>query len=171
MSAERLHCAVMHTSITTWIYIVINIGFNFTTSDFRYCVLEKVGNDVTLLDKNKIGYPKALDVTNMSGWLETQIFLLLDKHSPNQVGYKLPLVLKSTKSIQNSLFPLGVLNLCCHKRNITASHFNSQGINATKFGLAKKDDVYKYVDDNLGKYPPYWDKPTKDAALVAWFLL
>ena len=148
-----------------------NIGFNFTTNDFRYCVIEKDGDDVTLLEKNKIVYPKALDVTNMSGWLETQICLLLDNHNPDEAGYKLPLVLKSTKPIQNSLFPLGILNLCCHKRNISATHFTSQGINATKFGLAKKDDVYKYVDDNLGKHPPYWDKPTKDAALVAWFLL
>ena len=107
----------------------------------------------------------------MSGWLETQICLLLDKHTPSQVGYKLPLSLKATKPIQNSLFPLGVLTLCCHKRDILTTHFTSQGINATKFGLTKKDDVYKYVDDHLGNHPPYWDKPTKDSALVAWFLL
>lgn len=148
-----------------------NIGFNFTTNDFRYCVLEKIGEDINLIEKGKIAYPKALDVTAMSGWLETQICLLLDKHIPSQAGYKLPLVLKSTKPIQNSLFSLGILNLCCHKRNISTNHFTSQGINATKFGLAKKDDVYKYVDDILGKHPPYWDKPTKDSVLVAWFLL
>lgn len=148
-----------------------NIGFNFTTNDFRYCVLEKDGENINLIEKDRISYPKALDVASIAGWLETQICLLLDKHLPIKIGYKLPLVLKSTKPIQNSLFPLGVLNLCCHKRNITTNHFTSQAINATKFGLTKKDDVYKYVDDKLGKHPPYWDKPTKDALLVAWYLL
>ncbi|KFJ93325.1 hypothetical protein JF55_01155 [Pseudomonas sp. 1-7] len=148
-----------------------NIGFNFTTNDFRYCVLAKDGESISLLEKDKIAYPKALDTVSMSGWLETQICLLLDKHTPNCVGYKLPLTLSATKPIQNSLFPLGVLNLCCHKRNIPTSHFTSQGINATKFGLPKKHDVYAYVDEHLGSHPPYWDKPTKDAALVAWFIL
>lgn len=147
-----------------------NIGFNFNTNDFRYCVLQKDSSNISLIEKDRIVYPKALTVTNISGWLETQIFLLLDKHVPEQVGYKLPLVLRATKPIQNSLFPLGILNLCCHKKSIPATHFTSQGINATKLGLSKKDDVYKYVDDHLGEHPPYWDKLTKDAALVAWFL-
>lgn len=151
--------------------MVKSIGFNFTTNDFRYCVLEKNVSDVVFIEKDKISYPKALDVASTAGWLETQIFLLLDKHSPNTVGYKLPLTLNSTKPIQNSLFPLGILNLCCKKRNIKISHFTSQGINATKFGLTKKDNVYEYVDNHIGLHPPYWDKPTKDAALVAWFLL
>lgn len=148
-----------------------NIGFNFTTNDFRYCVIEKNDDEISLIEKDKITYPKALNVVSMSGWLETQICLLLDKHLPENTGYKLPLVLKATKPIQNSLFPLGILNLCCHNRNIPTSHYTSQAINATKFGLTKQDDVYKYVDETLGKYPPYWDKATKDALLVAWFLL
>lgn len=148
-----------------------NIGFNFTTNDFKYCVIEKENDEVSLLEKNKLIYPKNLDVTSLSNWFETQICLLLDKHKPAQVGYKLPITLKKVNHIQNSLFPLGILHLCCHKRSIPATHFTSQGINASKFGLKKTDDVYKYVDDKLGEYPPYWDKSMKDAALVAWFLL
>lgn len=148
-----------------------NIGFNFTTNDLRYCVLEKNGAAVALVEKDKISYPKALDVASTAGWLETQICLLLDKHTPNAVGYKLPLTHSSTKPIQNSIFPLGILNLCCNKKNISISHFTSQGINGKKFGLTKKDDVYAYVDAHIGQHPPYWDKATKDAALVAWFLL
>ncbi len=148
-----------------------NIGFNFTTNDFRYCVIEEVHSTLTLFEKDKILYPAGLDIVSLSGWLETQISLLLDKHTPEKVGYKLPLVLKSTKPIQHSLFSLGILNLCSHKRNIPTTHFTSQAINATKFGLTKKDDVYKHVDSIIGKHPPYWDKPTKDALLTAWFLL
>lgn len=148
-----------------------NIGFNFTTNDFRYCVVSKDKDAIKLQEKGKIIYPKTMSVVERSGWLETQISLLLDKHSPDKVGYKLPLVLNTTKSIQNSLFPLGILTLCCHNRIIPALHFSSQGINATKFGLTRKDDVYAHVDNIIGKHPPYWDKATKDALLTAWFLL
>ena len=151
---------------------MINIGFNFTTNDFRYCVIERLeSNEIKLREKQKISYPVALSVAERSGWLDTQISLLLDKHSPDKVGYKLPLVLNSTKPIQNSLYPLGILNLCCNNRNIPITHFTSQAINATKFGLTKKDNVYEYVDSILGKHPPHWDKATKDALLSAWFLL
>jgi Holliday junction resolvasome RuvABC endonuclease subunit len=149
-----------------------NIGFNFTTNDFRYCVIknDNTGN-ITLLEKHRIAYPKTHSTVERSGWLETQISLLLDKHSPNKVGHKLPLVLKATKTIQNSIYPLGILNLCCHKRNISITHFTSQAINGSKLALTKKDDVYEYVDSKLGKHPPHWDKATKDALLSAWFLL
>lgn len=148
-----------------------NIGFNFTTNDFRYAVIEKNSEHLNLIEKGRIVYPKSMSISELTGWFETQINLLLNKHNPNKVGYKIPLSLTSTRSIQNSIFPLGILNLSCHKKGIPIQHYTSQGINATKFGLKKKDDVYKYVDDTIGTHPPYWDKQTKDALLTAWFLL
>jgi Holliday junction resolvasome RuvABC endonuclease subunit len=148
-----------------------NIGFNFTTNDFRYAVIEKDGVNLNLIEKNRIVYPKSMSISELTGWFETQINLLLNKHNPDKVGYKISLSLTSTKSIQNSIYPLGILNLSCHKKGIPIKHYTSQGINATKFGLKKKDSIYDYVDKNLGKYPPYWDKQTKDALLTAWFQL
>lgn len=148
-----------------------NIGFNFTTNDFRYAVIEKTSIGLNLIEKNKIVYPKTMTIPELAGWFETQISLLIDKHNPDKVGYKIPLTLTATKQIQNSIYPLGILNLSCNKKNIPIMHFTSQGINATKFGLTKKDNVYEYVDNNIGKHPPYWDKPTKDALLTAWFQL
>ena len=148
-----------------------NIGFNFTTNDFRYAVIEKFNDQLTLVEKNKIVYPKSMSISELTGWFETQIDLLLNKHNPDKVGYKISLALTATRPIQNSIYPLGILNLSCHKKNIPILHFTSQGINATKFGLTKKDNVFEYVDNIIGKHPPYWDKPTKSALLTAWFQL
>ena len=103
--------------------------------------------------------------------MKLKLNLLIDKHYPDKVGYKISLALTATKQIQNSIYPLGILTLSCNKKGIPIMHFTSQGINATKFGLTKKDSVYDYVDNNIGSHPPYWDKPTKDALLTAWFQL
>lgn len=148
-----------------------NIGFNFTTNDFRYAVIEKDAAGLNLIEKNKIVYPKTMTISELTGWFETQINLLIDKHNPDKVGYKISLALTATKPIQNSIYPLGILNLSCNKKGIPIMHFTGQGINATKFGLTKKDNVYEYVDNNIGTHPPYWDKQTKDALLTAWFQL
>ena len=148
-----------------------NIGFNFTTNDFRFAVLKGDKNNPILIDKNKIIYPQSMNIIQLTGWFETQINLLLDKYSPDNVGYKLSLSLTAVRQIQNSIFPLGILNLSCNNRGINITHFTSQGINATKLGLTKKDNVYDYVDKVIGIHKPYWDKATKDALLTAWYLL
>ena len=148
-----------------------NIGFNFTTNDFRYGVIEGHKNTPVFIEKNKVIYPQSMSTVQLAGWFETQINLLLDKFTPDRVGYKLSLSLNAVRQIQNSIFPLGILSLSCNKRGINITHFTSQGINATKFGLTKRDNVYQYVDNKIGEHKPYWDKPTKDAVLTAWLLL
>lgn len=148
-----------------------NIGFNFATNDFRYGVIEQIGSTLSMIEKDKIVYPVSMEIDELTNWYETQINLLLDKHQPDKVGYKLPITLSAIKPIQNSIFPLGILNLSCRKKSIPITGFTSQGINATKFGLSKRENVYNYVDSHIGTHPPYWDKSTKDAILTAWFLL
>lgn len=147
------------------------IGFNFTTNDFRYAVLEDNFRKPKIIEKNRIIYPKTLNISQLTGWFETQINLIIGKHQPNKIGYKISITLTAVNQIQNSIYPLGILCLSCNKKGIVPQHFTSGGLNATKFGLTRKDDVYAYIDSILGLNPPYWDKPTKDALLSAWFLL
>lgn len=148
-----------------------SIGFNFATNDFRYAVLDGTVNNPNLLEKNKIIYPQVMDISNLSGWFETQINLILDKYETSSVSYKIPLTLKATKHIQNSIFPLGILNLSCQKKNIPIICYTKQGINGSKFGLPKNANVYNHVDQTLGTHPPHWDISTKDAAIIAWLNL
>jgi hypothetical protein len=146
------------------------LGVNFNQNDLRYVTLEKGSTEVSLISKDKLVYPK-LDVPSLMEWFETQLNLLIDEHEPVKVGYKISLNLGTIKQIQQSCYPQAILNLIGKKRALPIFHWSSQGINATKFGEPNSTDVYSYVDSKLGAHPPYWDKPTKDALLTAWFCL
>lgn len=144
------------------------LGINFTQNELRYAVLDNLSDPLTIVDKNKIVYP-TIDIPSLMEWFETQLNLTIDKHHPETIGYKVSLILNTVKQIQQSCYPQAILNLIAKKRNIEIIQYTPQGINSTKFGQPKKTDVYKYLDSIIGVHPPYWDKSTKDAVLVAWF--
>lgn len=145
------------------------IGFNFTKNDFRFCVLDGTTNPPTIIEKNKIVYPNNMDTADLMEWFETQLSLIIDKHQPNQISHKISLNLTTLDQIKTSCYPQAILNLLAKKKNISVNNYSSQAINATKFGQSKKTDVFAYIDPIIGTHPPYWDKPTKEAVLVAWF--
>lgn len=147
------------------------VGFNFTKNDFRFCFLDGSTNPPVIVAKNKIVHPNNMDTSELMEWFETQLSLIIDKYHPDQISYKISLNLTSLDQIRKSCYPQAILNLLAKKKNIPINHFSSQGINATKFGQGKKTDVYEYMETLIGTHPPYWDKPTKDAVLVAWFNL
>lgn len=147
------------------------IGFNFTKNDFRFCVLDGTTNPPTIIEKNKIVYPNNMETADLMEWFETQLSLIIDKHQPNQIAHKISLNVTTLDQIRNSCYPQGILNLLSKKKNIPINSYSSRAINATKFGQTKKTDVYGYIDPIIGTHPPYWDKSTKDAVLVAWFNL
>lgn len=147
------------------------IGFNFTKNDFRFCVLDGTINPPTILEKNKIVYPNNMNTDDLMEWFETQLSLIIDKHHPNQISHKISLNLTTLDQIKTSCYPQAILNLLAKKKNIPINSYSSQAINATKFGQPQKTDVFVYMDSILGKHPPYWDKRTKEAVLVAWFNL
>lgn len=147
------------------------LGFNFTKNDFRYSLLDGVTTPPTIVDKNKIIYPKNMNTSELMEWFETQLSLIIDKHNPDQISHKISLNLSTLDQIKNSCYPQAILNLIAKRKNISINSFSSQAINATKFGQTNKTDVYAYIDPIIGTHPPYWDKATKEAVLVAWFNL
>lgn len=147
------------------------IGFNFTKNDFRFCVLNGLTDPPIVIEKNKIVYPNNMDTGELMEWFETQLSLVIDKHGPNQISHKISLNLTTLDQIKTSCYPQAILNLLAKKKNIPINTYSSQAINATKFGQPKKTDVFAYIDPIIGTHPPYWDKPTKEAVLVAWFNL
>ncbi|MBX9887135.1 MAG: hypothetical protein K2Y30_04265 [Flavobacteriaceae bacterium] len=147
------------------------IGFNFTMNDFRYCVLDGTINPPAIIEKNKIVYPNNMSTDDLMEWFETQLSLIIDKHQPNKISHKISLTLTKLDQIRNSCYPQAILNLLAKKKNISINSYSSSAINATKFGHPKKTDVYAHIDGIIGTNPPYWDKATKDAVLVAWFNL
>ncbi|MDR1182242.1 MAG: hypothetical protein LBL13_09745 [Bacteroidales bacterium] len=147
------------------------IGFNFTKNDFRFCVLDGQITNPTIIEKNKIVYPNNMDTAELMEWFETQISLIIDKHQPDQISHKISINLSTLDQIKQSCYPQAILNLLSRKKNISINSYSSQAINATKFGQPKKTNVFAYIDSIIGIHPPYWDKATKEAVLVAWFNL
>ncbi len=150
------------------------IGFNFTKNDFRYSILEGDIKNPRFVSKEKIVYPE-YETPELMEWLETQLNLIIDKHKPNKVGYKISLPGFSgsldVPQITKTYYAQAILNLSCRKKMIVITHFTNQAINGKKLGLTNDVDLSKHVDDILGLHPPHWDKATKYAVLVAWFLL
>ena len=146
-------------------------GFNFTKNDFRYALLDGCTAPPEIVEKGKIVYPNNMDTSDLMGWFEVQLGLIIDKHKPEKISHKISLNLTSLDQLRNSCYPQAILNLIAKRRGINIVSYSSQAINSTKFGLPRKNDVYDYVDEIIGKHPPYWDKSTKDALLVAWFNL
>jgi Holliday junction resolvasome RuvABC endonuclease subunit len=147
------------------------IGFNFTKNDLRFCVLDGQTNPPSIIEKNKIVYPNNMDTADLMEWFETQLSLIIDKHKPDRVSHKISINLTTLEQIKSSCYPQAILNLITKKKNISINSYSSQAINATKFGQPKKTDVFSYIDSIIGTHPPYWDKATKEAVLVAWFNL
>lgn len=150
---------------------MITIGFNFSKNDFRFCVLDGKTNPPIIIEKNRIVYPNSMETADLMEWFETQLSLIIDKNQPNLISHKISLNLTTLDQIRSSCYPQAILNLVAKKKNIKINSYSSQAINATKFGQTKKTDVFTYIDPIIGTHPPYWDKPTKEAVLVAWFNL
>lgn len=152
------------------------IGFNFTKNDFRYSVLEGDIKNPGFISKGKTDYPQSMETPELMDRIETQLNEIIVKHKPNKVGYKIFLPFKGFQGldvpqITRTYYAQAILNLSCYKNGIVICPYPSQAINGTKLGLPKDADLSKHVDDKLGLHKPHWDKPTKDAVLVAWFLL
>lgn len=140
-------------------------------SNFRFAILDGQTNPPEIIEKNKIVYPNNMDTAELMEWFETQLSLIIDKYQPNHISYKISLNINTLDQIKSSCYPQAILNLIAKKKNIQITSYSSQAINATKFGQPKKTDVFAYIDPIIGTHPPYWDKPTKEAVLVAWFNL
>lgn len=149
------------------------IGFNFTKKDFRFAVLQwEKGQIPIIIEKNKITLPSTMNwdsVDDLMYWFETQLELIIDKHRPDVISHKISITLNTLDQIKFSCYPQAILNLIAKKRSIPIKSFSSQWINASKFGMPKKTDVFEHTTAVLWEHPPYWDKAMKEAVLVAWF--
>lgn len=147
------------------------MGFVFSTNDFRYVVIEGSLNLPVFIEKQKITYPQSNNVSEHCVWLETQLNLLLSKHSPDIVGHKATINLKKFNQMQGTYYSESILYLICGKLNIPVEHFFKQSIVPKKFDLPKDSDLNDFLDTKIGQHPPHWDETTRTAALIAFLLM
>lgn len=146
------------------------MGIALQKNYLRYSVMEGDKNNPSLIDSGRLVTTAPEEISQLMDWFETQFMHLINKYKPERIGYKLTLK-PSIDQIHTLSFPLGILNLLAYRNGIAINEFSTQGITPKKLGLSKNTDLHKFVDDKLGKHPPYWDSTQKEAVLVGWFCL
>lgn len=86
------------------------LGVNFTKNDLRFCVLDGQSNPPIILEKNKIVYPINMETAELMEWFETQLCLIIDKHSPNQISHKISTNLTTLEQIKSSCYPQAIIS-------------------------------------------------------------
>ena len=129
------------------------LGISVTTNELAIAVLEKNGaTKPRLIHTNKTPVKKHNDNTELMNWFESVFIELIAQHKPNIIAYRM--ILNPNKDqIPAWEFPLGVLNLVCHKHSLHCVGYssskitgNSTKINAVRFPeAAKSSDFQKYA--------------------------
>lgn len=146
------------------------LGVHIATGQLRFTVLDGTKAAPTLIAKGRLATPSADDPPALMDWFETQFNLVLDQHRSDCIAYRLTLAPKKNQLFTSS-FPLGVLNLIAHRRNIPTTAYVGGNYTASRLGLPKGVDLYIHCDTVFGIHPPYWDPNQKHSVLAAWFKL
>ena len=146
------------------------LGIHLAKSQLRYAVMEGTKDSPRLVAKDRLITVDPDNVPALMDWFDTQFRALLDQHTPDSIAYRLTLEPKK-EQLFTSEFPLGILNLHAHQRQVPISDYTPQTFVGGRLGLPKKSDLFAHCDNIIGEHPPYWDKNQKLAVLVAWFQL
>jgi len=143
------------------------IGFNFTSSDIYYVVVNGTLNAPAFNSKNKISLPANLSVSETVDWFENELSAVLSNFNPQRVSYRLTINNVKNKYVFSVYYAQAILNLLCHKRQIQIRHTSPTSIKPSKFNQPKGTNLETYVDNILGNHPPYWNKNMRNSALIA----
>lgn len=146
------------------------LGIHIATNQLRYAVLDGTRTSPLLLAKDRLLTPDPKHVPALMDWFESQFTKLVEEHSPIRIACRVTLQPKKAQ-LFTSCFPLGVLYLIAHKRNLPVSDYVVGNYVPSRLNLPKGTNLYEYCDSIFGEHPPYWDDSQKHAVLAAWFEL
>ncbi|WP_316827837.1 hypothetical protein [Pedobacter miscanthi] len=143
------------------------LSFTFSANGLLYVALSGTKAAPIFISKDKIALPANHSPSQMTSWFETQLEMLLNTLTPAVVSYKLTINNVNNNMVHNCYYGQAILNLLCHKKNISISHTSPSAIVPSKFGLAKGVNLHSYIDSLVGLHPPYWDGKMRDTALIS----
>jgi hypothetical protein len=143
------------------------IGFNFTSSDIYYVVVEGTLAAPNFISKNKINLPANHSVPELVEWFENQLTAILNGTNPDRVSYRLTINNVTNNYVHCVYYGQSILNLLCHKRQIDICHTSPASVKPGKFNQPNSTNLETYVDGVLGTHPPHWNKNMRNSALVA----
>ncbi|OGS08347.1 MAG: hypothetical protein A2270_08085 [Elusimicrobia bacterium RIFOXYA12_FULL_51_18] len=143
------------------------LGFSFGANEIQTVCLSGTKATPCFEGRERVLFPHAMDVGDVSIWSESQLGLLLDRFSPEVIAYKLTRGAPTVKEISRVYFSIGILNLLANKRQIPISHHNSP-LSHCKMGVARGTDLREHITLRIGEHSPYWNDHAKDSAIVAF---
>ena len=143
------------------------IGFNFTSSDIYFVVVDGTINAPNFISKNKISLPANHSVPETVDWFENELIAILNNINPDKVSYRLTINNVTNNYVHCVYYAQSVLNLLCHKRQISICHTSPASVKPNKFNQPNGTNLETYIDNVLGTHPPHWNKNMRNSALVA----
>lgn len=143
------------------------IGFNFTSTDIYYVVVDGVLNDPNFVSKNKISLPANYTIPETVDWFESELTAILQNVNPDKIVYRLTINNVTNNYVSSVYYAQAILNLLCHKKQIEISHCSPTAVKPKKFNQPAGTNLENYVDSVLGTHPPHWNKNMRNSALIA----
>lgn len=143
------------------------IGFNFTSSDIYYVVVDGTLNAPNFVLKNKISLPANHSIPETVDWFENELTAILNNVNPDKIVYRLTINNVTNNYVSSVYYAQAILNLLCHKQQIDISHCSPASVKPRKFNQPAGTNLENYVDGILGTHPPHWNKNMRNSALIA----
>lgn len=147
------------------------LGICLEKGGLRAAVLDGTKRAPVLVERQKCKNPDHGNLPASASWYETRFDQFLAAYAIEGVSAKIHFTCKKQDDVLNHGFPLGVLALVSHRRNVPFSLFTKRKLQGyATYGLAKGTDPYRWVDA-LNDGGVYWDDAAKTSVLAAAALL
>ena len=146
------------------------LGLHLHKGALRFAVVEGTRQNPQLIASGRLVTPDPEQVPALMDWCDSQFRRLIDDYGPEHVAYRLTLD-PDKEQLFYAEFPMGVLNLVAHQRDLPVNCLSSKSFTPSRLGMGKGTDLYDECDRVFGEHPPYWDSNQKHAVLMAWFSL
>lgn len=143
------------------------LGIKFTSTSLHCALIEGNRDNVVLIGKESYGIPHNQSPGEYADWAETQIDLIIQQFSPDQIIYKLTTGLHRHEQIFRIYFGIAILNLIAFKFQIPIGHLTPTQLRATAFGLPRGAIVDQYISNSFPNQESPWNANTREAVAIA----
>lgn len=143
------------------------LGFKFTSTNLNCALVRRNQNNIDLIEKEAYEIPHNQSPGEFADWAETQIDLIVQSFSPDQIRYKLTTGLQRHEQICRIYFGIAILNLAAFKSQIQISHITPSQLRATAFGLPRGANVDQFISNSFPNQVHPWNSNIREAVAIA----
>lgn len=144
------------------------LGISLFSGGFQYAIIEKNGDCVSLLERNKCVNPAGDRLRESSEWFYGSLEEICQNHDISKAGFKTHYKLMKVDDLYAHGAPIGVLGYFCSNQNIPVEGYTVRKIKSYKFlKLPRGTDSFNWVKTNKNDGNPYWSNEAVYAVAIA----